>query len=124
MSQSPLGFGAKNVNGALAPTSLDAGGALVVASGGSKNRLNLTAGTYVIKATAGTVSRMIFNTASTSTTSIYDVATAGGVAVANLVITVPVATGVAGYVQALEFPCVNGIVIVVGTAGVVSLAYN
>ena len=124
MAQTPLGWNSVKPSGASGPQHLDGGGALVVASGGSKNALNLTAGTTLIKAGAGTVSRIIFNTASSTTTSIYDSATTAGIAASNLIITIPTATGVAGYALGLEFPVANGIVIVVGTAGVVALSYN
>lgn len=95
---------------------------LIPRAGGNANHLNITA-TTVIKATPGTVYRVIVNTAPTGAGGVYDVATTGGAAAANLICEIP--TGLtAPVIYDLTFPCTTGIVVNPGTGGVVSVSYS
>lgn len=91
-------------------------------NGGTKSHLNLTAST-VINTGEGRVFSIAVNTAGTAGTfAVYDVATTGGVAAANL-IWEGSATTAAGTVVILNFPYQVGLVVVPPTGGVLAVSY-
>lgn len=90
--------------------------------GGARSVLNVTT-TTVIKASPGTLFKVLLVTPPTAAGAIYDSATVGGIATANLIDTI--GTGLtASYVFDLSWPCQNGIVVNPGTGGVVSVSYT
>lgn len=91
---------------------------IVPAPGGNASRLNVTAAT-VVKATPGTVFTVSVTTAGSAAGAVYDAAATSGNTAANLVATLPNTVGV----YSLTFPCSKGILVVPGTAQVVSVAY-
>lgn len=105
-----------------APLQLDQSGNLLVGNG-SMNKLNVTAAT-VIKAGPGRICKITVNTVTSASLVVSDVATTGGVAAANLVLSVAAAQLTAGQVINLDFPCLTGIVVNPGTAGVVSVSFD
>jgi hypothetical protein len=84
--------------------------------GGTQTTLNVTASTAV-KTAPGKVFRLVFNTASTTAPAVYDSASVGGIAAANLIWQGGTTTA-AQSVITLEFPCLNGITVVPGGATV------
>jgi len=102
-----------------APLQMDKTGNLLTGAG-SASVLNKTAGASVIKATAGRISKIIVNTAASTIGSVSDCATTGAVAASNLVFAIPETVGV----YPVDFPCATGIVLTVGTGGVVSVSYD
>lgn len=125
MSQTPLGLNSINPSGFYGPTRSAYGGALTTTLGGSNSKLNLAAGTTVIKATAGTVCRISVNTASTSgNLTVYDQATTTSPGASTLVYTALQAAVVVGANLVVDFPCLTGIVITVPTSAVVSVSFN
>ncbi len=108
MSQGPLGVSITNVEG-------------------SNSKLNLTAGATLIKGQPGRILSVIVNTASSTTTvptvQLYDSATTAGTATANLVYVSALDLVAPTLPIAVNFPVQNGLVAVVGTAGVVSVSY-
>lgn len=84
--------------------------------GGTQTTLNVSANTLV-KGAPGKVFRLVFNTASTTAPAVYDFATVTGFAAANLIWQGGTTTA-AQTVVTLEFPCLNGIVVVPGGATV------
>ena len=86
--------------------------------GGNASELNLTAAT-VVKASPGTVYRVIVNTAGSTAGGIYDAATTAGNVAANLIASIEAAG-----VYYLEFPCFNGILFEPGTGMVASVSYS
>jgi len=104
-------------------TPFNAQNAVISTNGGIYSALALPAGQNLVKAAPGRVFRLIINTAGTAgTLAINDAASVGAVAASNLVFTA-LNTTAAGNVYNLEFPCANGIVVTVPTAGVVSVSY-
>jgi hypothetical protein len=92
--------------------------------GGSASHLNITAPT-VVKATAGTVYRVVVLTVATAGTfGVYDTATAGGAAAATAIFQETANWPAAGTVLYLEFPCNAGIVVNPGTGGVVAVSFS
>jgi len=89
--------------------------------GGTQTTLNVTA-SIVVKAAPGKVFRLVFNTASTTAPAVYDATTVGGIGAASLIWQGAAATA-AQTVITLEFPCLNGIVVVPGTGGNVAVSY-
>lgn len=85
--------------------------------GGSLSALDLTTAT-VVKASPGTVYRVVVNTAGSTAGGIYDAATTAGNVAANLVATIEAAG-----VYNLEFPCATGILFEPGTGMVASVSY-
>ena len=85
--------------------------------GGSASALNLTAAT-VVKASPGTVYRVVVNTAGSTAGGIYDAATTSGNTAANLIASIEAAG-----VYDLTFPCTTGILFEPGTAMVASVSY-
>jgi hypothetical protein len=110
----PVGAGFKQ-----APLQMDLSGNLLTGNG-SANRLNLTAGATLIKASAGRTCKVIVNTAASTAGSVSDCATTGAVAAANLVFAIPQTVGV----YSVDFPHLVGIVVTVGTGGVVSVSFD
>jgi hypothetical protein len=105
------------------PLQMDQSGNLLVGNG-SLNAKNITAAT-VVKATPGRICKVIVNTVPTSSAvSVSDVATTGGAAASNLVISVATAQLTAGQVINLDFPCTTGIVVNPGASGVVSVSFD
>lgn len=92
--------------------------------GGSQSSLNVNT-TRVIKASAGTVFRVVVQTPATAGTfGIYDAATTGAIAASNSIYQVSASWPAAGTVLTLEFPCQNGIVVQPGTGGAVSVSFS
>lgn len=118
MPQANLFLTSVNPAGKNAPSKLDTSGSLLIGKGLSTS-LNLAAGAHIIKATPGRICRISVNTAQTSVGSVSDCATTGAVAAANLIAAIPEAQGV----YDIDFPCAVGIVVTVGTAGVVSVSF-
>ena len=85
-----------------------------VPPGGTQTSLNVTANT-VVKAAPGKLFRLTFNAASTSAPAVYDASTLSGNVAANL-IWQGAATTAAQTVVTLEYPCLNGILVVPGGA--------
>jgi hypothetical protein len=119
--QTPLNLNSKNPAGALVTTNVGAAGDLRVTRGGTSSKLNLAAGNNVVKAAAGRVARVSFTTAATGVCGVYDTATVGGIGAATLIW--QAATTTEGQIVDLDWPCANGIVVVVGTAGVASVSF-
>lgn len=95
---------------------------IVPRPGGSLSSLNVSAKT-VVKASAGTVWRVVVNTAATGGTfGVYDAATTT-TAAADQIFVASSSWPAAGTVLYLEFPCSNGIVVDPGTGGNVSVSY-
>lgn len=121
MPQAPLSAAtAVNPAGKFVMNVVDATGNEFVASG-KTGAYNVTAIT-AIKASAGRVVKVVVNVASSSAVKVYDVATTGGAAAANLIYAGPT-TSVVGTVITLDWPCANGIVVDPGTGGTVSVNY-
>jgi len=96
---------------------------LVPRYGGSASKLDVTAAT-VVKATPGTVYRVVVNAVATAGTfGIYDTTTTGGAAAASAIYTAASNWPAVGTVLELEWPCANGIVVNPGTGGNVSVSY-
>jgi len=122
MPQAPLQANvALNAANKSSQLQMDASGNLLVGNG-SSNKLNITAIT-VVKATAGRICKVNVNAANSTAVKVYDCATTGAAAAANLIYAGP-ATGVAGTVVPLDFPCLTGIVVDPGTAGAVSVSFD
>lgn len=86
--------------------------------GGGLTALNLSAAT-VVKASPGTVYRVIVNTAGSTAGGIYDASTTAGNTAANLVATIEAAG-----VYDLTFSCANGILFEPGSGMVASVSYS
>ena len=92
--------------------------------GGSLSALNVNT-TRVVKATPGTVMRVVVLTPATAGTfGIYDAATTGAIAASNSIYQVSANWPAAGTVITLEFPCQSGIVVQPGTGGAVSVSFS
>lgn len=78
----------------------------------------ITAAT-VVKPNAGTVYTILVSIAGTAAGAVYDANTTGGDVAANLVASIPDATGV---VQ-INWPCKSGILVVPGAGQTVSIAF-
>lgn len=91
---------------------------IVPRPGGNASRLNITEAT-VVKALPGTCFTVSVTTAGSAAGAVYDAATTGGDTAANLLASLPNEVGV----YSLSFPCANGILVVPGTAQVVSVAF-
>lgn len=90
--------------------------------GGARSKLNVTTPT-VIKASPGTVFKVIIVTAPSAAGGIYDSAATTGLGASNLIDTI--GTGLAAsYVFDLAWPCEVGITINPGTGGVMSVSYT
>lgn len=90
--------------------------------GGARSTLNVTA-TTVIKASPGTLYRVVVVKPPTAAGGIYDSATTSGLGASNLIDAI--GTGLAAsYVFSLEWPCQNGITINPGTGGVMSVSWT
>jgi hypothetical protein len=121
MPQGPIAAAtAVNPAGKFVMNVVDATGNEFVASG-KTGQYNITAITAV-KASAGRVVKVVVNVASSSAVKVYDVATTGAAAAANLIYAGP-ATSVVGTVIALDWPCATGIVVDPGTGGTVAVSY-
>lgn len=107
--------------GSGSPMLLDPSQSLLIGKG-LKTSLNNAAGAAkLVDATARRIVKVIVNTAASGGTgAIYDAATAGGAAAGTLVFTIPQTAGV----YDVDMPLVNGLVLAVGTAGVVALSYQ
>jgi hypothetical protein len=103
------------------PLQSDQSGNLLVGNG-SMNKLNVTTITAV-KASPGRVCKVNVNAANSTAVKVYDCATTGAAAASNLIYAGPT-TGVVGTVISLDFPCLVGIVVDPGTAGVVSVSFD
>lgn len=86
---------------------------------GVSSALNITAAT-VVKTGAGRIATVCVNTAGSTVGGVYDVATTGAAAAANLVFALPNTVGV----YRVEFPLSVGLVVTPGTGQVVSISYN
>lgn len=121
MSQTPLGYNTINAAGNLVPNQSDLSGNLLIANG-SASALNIT-GTVVVKASPGRVCRLNVLTAPSVVLTVNDCATTGAVATANEIVAIPIATAVAGSSFPIDFPCLNGITVVLGT-GTASISFD
>ncbi|WP_244136426.1 hypothetical protein [Burkholderia sp. BCC0405] len=121
MPQSPLAA-ATNVNpaGKFVMGQVDSTGNEFIASGktGQYNITSITA----VKTSPGRVVKVVVNVASSTAVKVYDVATTGGAAAANLIYAGPT-TSVVGTIIPLDWPCATGIVVDPGTGGTVSVNY-
>lgn len=95
---------------------------LAARQGGNASLLNIAAAGAVVKATPGTIWSVHMTTANTVAGGIYDCATVGAAAAANLIAVIPV--GAVGDIIRGPFPCQTGIVVIPGTSGVASAGYN
>lgn len=90
--------------------------------GGARSVLNVTT-TTVIKASPGTLFKVLVVTPPTGAGGIYDSATTTGLGASNLIDSI--GTGLsASYAFDLSWPCEVGITINPGTGGVVSVSYT
>lgn len=95
---------------------------IVPRPGGNASALNVSTKT-VVKATPGTVYRVVVNTAATGgVLAVYDAATTT-TAAADTIYSVGASWPAPGTVIYLEFPCAVGIVVDPGTGGNVSISY-
>jgi hypothetical protein len=106
-----------------APLQMDMSGNLLVGNG-TLNKYNITAAGAVVKATPGRICKITIQTASTGTFTVNDCATVGAAAIGNQILAFSAAWPAAGTVINLDWPCTTGIVVVPGTAGVVSVSFD
>jgi hypothetical protein len=105
---------------AQSPLKLDAAQSLTTGKG-LLTSLNNTAGTAkLISASARRICKIIVLTPDSTASNIHDCATTGAVAASNLVYTIPQTAGV----YDVDFPLTAGLVLTVGTAGVIALSYQ
>lgn len=90
--------------------------------GGANSTLNISSST-VIKAAPGVLATISLITAGSTATQFYDTTTVGSVANTNSVFLAPAAM-VAGTVTTLNFPMLNGIVVVPGTSAVWAVSWT
>lgn len=96
---------------------------IVPRPGGSLSALSVSAKT-AIKATGGTVYRVVILQAATAgTVGVFDAATTGAAIGSTAIYEVSASWPAPGTVLTLEFPCRNGIVVDPGTGGAVSVSY-
>lgn len=86
--------------------------------GGNKSSLGLSAAT-VVKASPGTVYKVVVTTAGSTVGSIYDATSTSSPPASALVATCQTVG-----IYELTFPCANGIVFVPGTSMVASVSYS
>jgi hypothetical protein len=108
-------------------SSIQAGGANLVTTGGSFSKLNVTAA-VVIKATPGRLCKVIVNgTVGTGATYTFnDCATVGAAAASNQIVVLSGTTAVGSPIT-LDWPCTVGIVLSVfatGGAPILSVSYS
>jgi hypothetical protein len=121
--QSPLGLTAVTPSGSVGSGRLDYGNNLGVATNGRSSALNLGAGQHIVKGAAGKMGNFVILTVgSAGTFAVNDAATAGAIAAANLIWSVPDNQAVGAY--PINFPCLNGIAITVPTGGVASVSFD
>ena len=96
------------------------------ASPGAKSALNVTGPAVVISAknatsySGGRCAKIIVTVAGTTTGAAYDAATVAGAVAANLIFVIPNVSGI----YLVDFPYLNGLLIVPGTGQTVSVAYD
>lgn len=106
------------------PLQSDQSGNLLVGNG-SMNKYNITAAGAVVKAAPGRVCKITVQTATTGGTfSVNDCATVGAAAIGNQILGFGAAWPAVGTVITLDWPCTTGIVVIPGTAGVVSVSFD
>lgn len=98
----------------------DAGGAITTGKGTSSSLNNAAGAAKLISAAARRICKVIVLVPDSTASSIHDCATAGAAAAANLVYTIPQTAGV----YDVDFPLTAGLVLTVGTAGVIALSYQ
>lgn len=93
--------------------------------GGISAALNVTAAA-VIKGVSGVLVRILVNAPGTAgNLTVNDVATTGGAAAANQILTIAFGSLTVGQVIALEWPCGTGIVVsAVTTGGAFAISYS
>lgn len=91
--------------------------------GGARSKLNVTAPT-VIKATPGTVFKVIVVAPPSANGGIYDWNSTTGLAATNKIDTISSSGAGAGQDYILDWPCAVGIVVDPGTGGVMSVSYT
>lgn len=125
MPQGPLQANvALNASNKSAPLQMDGSGNLLTGNG-SANKYNITAAGAVVKATPGRICKITVQTASTGGTfSVNDCATVGAAAIGNQILGFGAAWPAVGTVINLDWPCTTGIVVIPGTAGVVSVSFD
>jgi hypothetical protein len=103
---------------------MDGSGNLLVGSG-TMNKYNITAAGAVVKATPGRICKITVQTATTGGTfSVNDCSTVGAAAIGNQILGFGAAWPAVGTVITLDWPCTTGIVVIPGTAGVVSVSFD
>lgn len=120
--QSPIqAYNSVNTSGYAAPQKLDANGAVIANTDGTKSRLNVTAATVVQTAAAGAqrIIRFVVTTAGAAG-ALYDASTTGGAAAASLIAVMPATVGI----YDLNFPIASGVLVVPGSGQVVSVSYQ
>jgi len=120
--QSPVqAYNSVNTSGYAAPQKLDANGAVIVNTDGTKSRLNVTAATVVQTAAAGAqrIIRFVVTTAGVAG-ALYDASTTGGASAASLIAVMPATVGI----YDLNFPIASGVLVVPGSGQVVSVSYQ
>ena len=103
-----------------APLVTDTVGTLLIGQGNKSSLNNTAAAVKLVSATARRINKVIVNTAASATSAIYDSATSGAAAAGNLVFSIPQTAGI----YDVDFPLTNGLCLLVGTAGVISLSYQ
>ena len=103
-----------------APLVTDTVGTLLIGQGNKSSLNNTAAAVKLVSATARRINKVIVNTAASATSAIYDSATSGAAAASNLVFSIPQTAGI----YDVDFPLTNGLCLLVGTAGVISLSYQ
>lgn len=93
--------------------------------GGCSAWLNITSA-QVIKASAGILVRVFVNTVgSAGSLTFNDVATVGGAAASNQILTIAYTSLTVGQQMLLQWPCATGIVVsAVPTSGVIAVSYS
>ena len=108
-----------NPQNKLVPLESDAIGTLLVTNGGVASALNLSANT-LIKSGPGRLGSVSVVVPGSAAGALHDAASIGGVSAATEICTVPNAVNI----LKLDWPFVNGLVLIAGTAEVVAVAYS
>ena len=120
--QSPIqAYNSVNTSGYAAPQKLDANGAVIANTDGTKSSLNITAATVVQTVAAGAqrIVRFVVTTAGAAG-ALYDASTTGGASAASLIAVMPATVGI----YDLNFPVASGVLVVPGSGQVVSVSYQ
>jgi hypothetical protein len=118
----PVQLNAQRPAGTTNPAQADAAGNLTISTlSGTQTKLYANGSTpFVLKAAPGSIVRANVLVAGSGTGTINDCATTAAIATANEVAVIPETVGPI----AIEFPCLVGIAVQLGTGQVVSFAYQ